>query len=63
MRSAINNALNIPTNKKIRVIDIPGFGDPDFCMVDFAKELKKNFIKGNKIDICLIITKSTDYRV
>ena len=63
IRSEINFALNNNANKKVRVIDMPGFGDPDLSMVDFANELKKKFVSGNKIDICLIVTKSTDYRM
>jgi GTPase Era involved in 16S rRNA processing len=62
IRMEINHALNVPTNKKVRLIDMPGFGDPELGLVKYAKEIKK-LLKKQNIDICLIVTKATDTRI
>ena len=51
------------SNPKISFVDVPGFGDPTFKMEDIAQEIEKAFSSGQKIQICLIVTKSTDYRL
>jgi hypothetical protein len=47
----------------VSFVDMPGFGDPRFNMEEIAIEIEKAFSSGQKIQICLIVTKSTDYRL
>jgi hypothetical protein len=47
----------------VSFVDVPGFGDPTFKIEDIAREIEKAFSSGQKIQICLIVTKSTDYRL
>ena len=59
----MNNALNNPRNPKVRVVDMPRLGDPDLPLSGFVSEIKQKLAKNNKVDICLIVTRSTDYRL
>jgi hypothetical protein len=47
----------------VSFVDVPGFGDPTFKIEDIAREIEKAFSSGQKIQKCLIVTKSTDYRL
>jgi hypothetical protein len=42
---------------------MPGFGDPDLAMSDYAKKLISMFKKKKRIDACIIVTKATDLRL
>jgi len=55
--------LGNSSNPKVSFFDVPGFGDPTFNIEQIAKEIEKAFSSGQKINICLIVTKSTDYRL
>jgi hypothetical protein len=57
------NALGNKSNPKVSFVDVPGFGDPTFNIEEIAEEIEKVFSSGQKIQICLIVTKSTDYRL